>query len=213
MDHHDCRDFRPLRVPALLVLLAVGCSPGSAKPTPAASPCTTSPSTAATASTVPTTTPPPNAGVIAHDEGVVSGMNGNCAAFEPDAQCPFASVTTAAGGAGNVLYGILLTAQTGGDCFRGIGYLFDGEHLVTTTGQLPPNDTAGGVVSVATSGANGFAVGYGISPSDDTSCAANGSGATDTYVYRWNGAQFVVAAGAPPLAPRCWSAGRATDVP
>ncbi len=46
-------------------------------------------------------------------------------------------------------------------------------------------------MSVATSGANGFAVGYGISPSDDTSCAANAfAGATDTYVYRWNGAQF-----------------------
>ncbi len=107
----------------------------------------------------------------------------------------------ASDGAGSVLYGILLIAQTGDECFRGVGYFFDGERLVTNTGQLPPDDLGGGVVSLATSGPSSFAVGYAVSPSVSTSCADNGSAGTDTYTYGWSDAEFVVLSGVLPNPP------------
>ena len=146
----------------------------------------------------PGATPSPNPAVLAHDEAAVSAIYHNCAAFNPNG-CPLSAAVTR-DGHGRLLYGIFLAAETGDACYRGIVYFFDGEKLIDNTSQLPP-DSIGGVVALKASGPKTFTVGYGVSPSKLTTCAANGSAGTDSYVYGWNGARMVVVSGAPPALP------------
>ena len=146
----------------------------------------------------PAKTPAPNPAVLAHDEAAVSAIYHDCAAFNPNGCSLSAAVTP--DGHGRLLYGILLAAETGDDCYRGIVYFFDAEKPIGNTSQLPPGST-GGVVSLQASGPGTFTVGYAVSPSKLTSCAANGSAGTVSYVYRWNDIKLVVVSGSPPALP------------
>ncbi len=140
--------------------------------------------------------------MVAHDRSAVAARYANCAALRlSKTGCPFGPVATTSDGSGGLLYGILLTAQTGDDCYRGVAYFFDGERLLASTEGLPPYSVGGGVVALRASGPKRFAVGYGVSPSSQTSCAQNGSAGTDTYRYSWNGSALSVVSGTLPSPP------------
>jgi len=151
-----------------------------------------------TTTTASRTSPDPS--VVAHDEAAVAAMYGDCGAFSPTRHCPFGAVATTTDGSGGLLYGILLTAQTGDDCERGIAFIFQVERLLGSTSDVPPY-SGGGVVALKAAGPQRFAVGYGVSPSTNTSCAENGSAGTDTYVYAWNGSALHLVSGEKPPFP------------
>ena len=134
-----------------------------------------------------------------HDEATVSAIYRSCAAFSPDG-CPLSAVRTP-DGSGRRLYVILLRAETGDECYRGIAYFFEGEHLLGNTSQLPPK-SIGGVIGVRAAGPARFAVTYAVSAAKNTDCADNGDAGRDTYIYRWSGSRLIVAFGTPPVLPK-----------
>lgn len=140
----------------------------------------------------------PNTSVVAHDERLVAAMYDDCSAFSPTRSCPFGTVDVTAAGS---IYAIHLRAETGDDCERGIVYFFHVEQLLMATSELPPY-SVGGVVSLHADGPEEFAVGYGVSPSATTSCAANGSAGTDAYIYRWTAGAFPGISGTGPRPPK-----------
>jgi hypothetical protein len=139
--------------------------------------------------------------VVAHDEAVISASHEDCKAFEPAGRCPFGVVAMTPNGSGGSLYAFRLTEVTGDDCDRGLVYFFDDERLLVSTSDLAPHSSAG-VVRLSADGPKRFAVGFAVSPSSLTSCAANGSAGTATYVYGWNGSNMSVVSGGVPSRPK-----------
>ena len=73
---------------------------------------------------------------ISTDEAAVSAMWHDCRAFTFPPQCTFAVADTANGN-GGTLFAVDLEATSGGSCWGSVIYFFDGEHLATSTQNLP----------------------------------------------------------------------------
>lgn len=105
-----------------------------------------------------------------------------------------------ADGPGGLLVAVEIRPVTGDDCYRGLVYFFAGERRLGASSRLAPFSRAG-VVALSARADGSVVVGYALSPSSRTSCAANGSAGVDDYRYALQGGTVIVVSGRPPRAP------------